>query len=111
MTTKEQSAKKSRRAVAKCSRGSASQGEPRPKKAKKRSEAKVSMPEVVPAGAEKPEEEEEEEEREVLTLRSRGLRSRGPTILVEGEPVGELSWLKRSSTLMSTWWGGMMLRF
>ena len=70
MTTKEQSAKKSRRAVAKRFRGSIFQGEPRPKKARKGSEAEVSMPEVVPAGAEEQEEEEEEEEGEVLTLRS-----------------------------------------
>jgi len=89
VTTKEQSTKKSRRDVAKHSRGSASQGEPRPKKAKKGSEAKFSLSEVVPASVEEQEEEEEEEEGEVLTLRSRGLRSRGPAILAEGEPVGE----------------------
>jgi len=89
VTTKEQPAKKSQRAVAKRSCGSAAQGEPRPKKAKKGSEAEVSMPKVVPAGAEEQEEEEEQEEGRVLTLRSRGLRSRGPVILAEGRPVGE----------------------
>ena len=47
------------------------------------------MPEIILPGAEEQEEEEEEEEREVLTLCSRGLRSRGPVILMEGEPVGE----------------------
>ena len=69
VTTKEQPARKSRRAMAKRSRGSASQGESRPKKARKGSEAEVSMPEVVPASAEE-QEEEEEEKGEVLTLRS-----------------------------------------
>ena len=87
--TKEQPAKKSRQVVAKHSRGSASQGEPRSKKARKGSEAEVSLPEVVPAGAEEQEEEKEEEEGEVLSLSSRGLRCRGPTILAEGEPVCE----------------------
>ena len=45
------------------------------------------MPEVIPPRAE--EQEEEEEEESVPTLRSRGLRSRGPAILAEGEPAGE----------------------
>ena len=72
-------------------RGSTSQGEPNPKKARRESEAEVliQMPKVVPAATEEQEEEEEEEEEAVLTLRSRGLRSRGPAILAEGEPVGE----------------------
>jgi len=50
------------------------------------------MPEVVPPGAkeqEKEEEVEEEEEEVVPTLRSRGLRSRGPAILAKGEPADE----------------------
>jgi len=51
-TTKEQPSKRSRRTVAKRSRGSASQGEPNPKKSKIGSEAKALMPEVVPADAE-----------------------------------------------------------
>ena len=34
-------------------------------------------------------EEEEEEEEAIPTLRSRGLHSRGPAILAEGEPTGE----------------------
>ena len=67
--------------MAKHSHGSASQGEPRSKKARKGSEAEASMPEVVPSGAEKQEEKEEEEEEEV--------RSRGPALLAEGESVGE----------------------
>ena len=46
------------------------------------------MPEVVSPGVEEHKEEEEEEE-EVPILRSRGLRSRGPVILEEGELVGE----------------------
>ena len=45
------------------------------------------MPEVVPPGAE--EHEEEEEEVAALTLCPRGLRSRGPAILIEGEPSSE----------------------
>jgi len=57
--------------VAKRSHGSASKGEPSPKKARKESEAEASMPEVVPPGIEEQGEEEEEEE-EVLVLRSRG---------------------------------------
>jgi len=46
------------------------------------------MPEVVPPGVEEQGEEEEEKE-EVPILHSRGLRSRGPAILEEGELVGE----------------------
>ena len=75
--------------MAKHSRGSSSQGEPSPKKAKKGYEAEASVPEVVPTGAEEQEEEEEEEEGEVFTLHSQGLRSRGPAILEEGELTGE----------------------
>ena len=76
--------------MAKRPRGSTSQVELNPKKARGRSEAEVStqMPEVVPPGVEEQEEEEEEEEA-VSSLRSRGLRSRGPVILAEGKPVGE----------------------
>ena len=48
------------------------------------------MPEVILPGAERQEEEEEEEEGEATpTLRPRGLCSRGPVILAEGEPAGE----------------------
>ena len=46
------------------------------------------MPKVVPPGVEEQGEEEEEEE-EVPVLRSRGLRSRGPVILEEGELANE----------------------
>ena len=65
---KEQSARKSRQAVTKRSHGSASKGEPSPKKARRESEAEASMPEVVPPGVE--EQAEEEEEEEVSVLRS-----------------------------------------
>ena len=69
--------------------GSTSQGEPSPKKARKGSEAEAStqMPEIIPPGAE--EQEEEEEKEAAPTLHPRGLRSRGPAILAEGEPVVE----------------------
>ena len=46
------------------------------------------MPKVVPPGVEEQGKEEEEEE-EVPILRSRGLRSRGPVILEEGELADE----------------------
>ena len=61
------------------------------RKAKKgfEAEALTWMPEVIPRGVEEQEEEEEEEEETVLTFHSQGLRSRGPAILVEGEPAGE----------------------
>ena len=67
--------------MAKRSRSSASKGEPILKKARRESEAEVSMPKVVLPGVEEQGEEEEEEE-EVPVLRSRGLRSRGLVILV-----------------------------
>jgi len=49
--------------VSKCPRASTFQGEPSPKKARKRSEAEASarMPEIILPGAEEQEEEEEEE--------------------------------------------------
>ena len=46
------------------------------------------MPKVVPPGIEEQGEEEGEEE-EVPVLRSRGLHSRGPVILEEGELANE----------------------
>ena len=84
---KGQPAKK--QAVFKCSHGSASKGEPIPKKARRESEAEASMPIVAPSSVEEQENEEEEEE-EVPVLRSRSLRSRGPVILEEGEFTDEL---------------------
>jgi len=77
--------------VGKRPRGSTSQGEPSPKKARRESEAEVliQMPKVVPPGAEEQEEEEEEEDEVVSTLCSRDLRSRGPANLAEEEPMGE----------------------
>ena len=83
---KGQIAKKSRQAVSKRSHGSASKGEPIPKKARRESEAEVLMPIVVPPGIE---EQGEEEEEEVAVLRSRSLRSRGSVILEEGELADE----------------------
>jgi len=74
--------------VSKRSHSSTSKGEPVPKKARRESEAEASMPIVVPPGIEEQGEEEEEEE-EVPILRPRGLRSRGPVILEEGELTGE----------------------
>ena len=68
------------------------------------------MPKVVPSSVEEQGEEEEEEE-EVPILHPRGLRSRGPVILAEGELAVSLSWLKRSSDPKLTWWEGMALRF
>ena len=85
---KRQPVKKSRQAVSKRSHGSASKGEPIPKKARRESEAKALMPIVVPPGIEEQGNEEEEEE-EVPVLHSRGLRSRGPEILEEGEFTDE----------------------
>jgi len=79
-----QPAKKSRQAMAKRFRGSASKGEPILKKARRESVAEALMPKVVPPGVEENGEEEEEEE-EVLVLCSHSLRSRGPVILEEGE--------------------------
>ena len=87
---KGQPAKKSRQAVSKRSHSSASKGEPIPKKARRESEAEASMPEVVPSSVEEQREEEEDEE-EVPLLRPRGLRSRDPLILEEGELAGELA--------------------
>jgi len=74
--------------MAKRSRGFALKGEPSPKKAWRESEAEASMPEVVSPGIEEHGKEEEKEE-EVLVFRSRGLRSRGPMILEEGELTDE----------------------
>ena len=82
--------------MSKHSRGSASKGEPVPKKARRESEAEASMPIVVPPGIEEQGNEEEEEE-EVPVLRFCVLRSRGPVILEEGELAVSPSWLKRSS--------------
>ena len=85
-TPKGQPAKKSRQAVSKLSHSSASKGEPIPKKARKESEAEASMLKVVPPGVKEQGDEEEEEEEDPI-LRSRGLHSRGPVILEEGEFV------------------------
>ena len=74
--------------MSKCSHGSASKDEPIPKMARRESEAEASMPEVVPSGVEGQREEEEEKE-EIPLLRPRGLHSRSPVILEEGELVGE----------------------
>ena len=52
--------------MSKRSHGSASNGEPIPKKARRESEAEASMPEVVPSGVEEQREEEEEKRRSPL---------------------------------------------
>jgi len=109
-TPKGQPAKKSRQAVSKRSHGSASKGEPIPKKARRESEAEASMPKVVPSSVEEQGNEEEEEE-EVPVLRSRGLRSRGPVILEEGKLAGEPVVAEEVERPKLTWWGGMTLRF
>ena len=76
--------------MSKRSHGSTFKGEPILKKARREPEAEASMPEVVPSGVEgQREEEEEEEEEEIPLLHPRGLRSRGPVILEEGELAGE----------------------
>ena len=95
--------------MSKRSRGSASKGEPIPKKARRESEAEALMPKVVPLGIEVQGEEEEEEE-EAPILRSRGLRSRGPVILKRENSQMNPSWPTRSSDLKLIWWGGMALR-
>ena len=73
--------------MAKRSRGSASQGEPSPKKVRKGSEIAVSaqMPKVFPSGTE----EQEEEEEAAFSLRPWGLRSREPMFLPNVEPAGQ----------------------
>ena len=81
-----------------------------PKKARRESKAEASMPEVVPPGVEKHGEEEEEEE-EVPVLRARGLRSRGPVILEEGELANEPVMAEEVERPELTWLGGMALRF
>jgi len=85
---KERPAKKLRRAVSKHPHGSTSKVEPTPKKARGDSGAEASMSEAVPYGVAEQREEEEEED-EILLVRPRGLRSRGPVILEEGELTDE----------------------
>ena len=73
--------------MSKRSHGSTSKGEPIPKKARRDSEAEALMSEVAPSGVE--EQREEEKEEKIPPLRPRGLRSRGPMILEEGELADE----------------------
>ena len=68
------------------SHGSTSKSEPIPKKPRREPEVEALMLEVVPSGVEGQREEEEEE---IPLLHPRGLRSRGPVILEEGELAGE----------------------
>ena len=96
--------------MSKRSHGSASKGEPIPKKARRESEAEASMPKVVPSSVEEQGEEEEEEEK-VPIIHPRGLRSRGPVILKEGELAGEPVMAEKVEHPKLTWWGGMTLRF
>ena len=113
VTTKDQPTKRIRHVVSKRPRASASLGKPSPKKAKKgsKAEALAWMPEVIPLGTEEQEEKEEEEEEEAVpTLRSRGLRSRGPAILAEGELAGE-STIAEGLKGLKRQWKGLKLRF
>ena len=93
--TEEHPVWRARQVMSKHPRASTSPGEPSSKKAKKGSEVEASarMPKIIPHGAEEQEVEEEEEEA-APTLRPRGLRSRDPTILAEGEPAGESAMAK-----------------
>ena len=56
------------------------------------------MSEAVPSGVEEQREEEEEEE-EIPLLRPRGLRSRGPVILEEGELADEPATIEEADQL------------
>jgi len=88
--TEEHPVRRTRHALPKHPRASASYGEPSSKKARKGSEAEdlARMPEIIPPSTEEQEEEEEEEEA-VFAIHPRGLRSRSPTIFAEGEPAGQ----------------------
>ena len=68
--------------------GSTSTAEPVPKKVRRDLAAEASMSEAVPSGVEGQREEEEEED-EAPLVRTRGLRSRGPAFLEEGELADE----------------------
>ena len=83
-TPREQSARRHRQAVHKRPHGVTLQAEPAPKKARK----DLAAEETVPSGVEEQREEAEEEDDAPL-VRSRGLRSRGPVILEEGELADE----------------------
>ena len=85
---REQHARRHRQVVNKRSHGSTSTAEPAPKKAKKDLAAEASRSEVFPSGVEERREEEEEEDNAPL-VRTRGLRSKGPMILEEGELADE----------------------
>jgi len=84
----EQSTRRTRQAVPKCPRASASKDEPSQKKARKGSEAAAlaQVPEIIPSGVE---EQEEEEEEAVSNLHPWGLRSRDPAVLTKVEPAGQ----------------------
>ena len=68
--------------------GSTSIVEPAPKKVRRDLAAAVSPSEAIPSGVEEQREEEEDEDIAPL-IRTRGLCSRGPRILEEGELAGE----------------------
>ena len=67
--------------------GSTSTIEPAPKKTRRDLAAEASMSEAIPSGVE--EQREEEEEDSAPLVRTRGLRSRGPAFLEEGELADE----------------------
>jgi len=85
----EQPTRRTRQAVPKRPRASASKDEPSQKKGRKGSEAAASaqVPEIIPSGIE--EQEEEEEKEAVSALHPQGLRSRGLTVLTKVEPAGQ----------------------
>ena len=89
---KEQPTRRTRQAVPKRPRASASQGEPSQKKGRKESEAIASaqMPEINSSGTEEQKEEEEEEET-ASSLRPRGLRDKGPAVWAKEEPTGQFT--------------------
>jgi len=77
-----------RQAVRKRPQGSTSIVEPAPKKIRRDLAAEVFLSEAIPSGVEEQKEEEEDEDN-VPLIRTRGLRSKGPVILAEGEFANE----------------------
>ena len=83
----EEQSTRTRQAVTKRPWASVSKGEPSQKKTRKGFEASASaqVPRIILSGTE---EQEEEKEEVVSALRPRGLRSRGPAVLMEVKPAG-----------------------
>ena len=84
VSREEPRAAKGRQAARKRPQGSTSTVEPAPKKVRRDLAAAVSPSEDIPSGVEEQREEEGDEDDAPL-VRTRGLRSRGPMILEEGE--------------------------